>query len=54
VGVKLRILMPSYLPTMGFQYKYRKRGKDSLTFFAPSALTRMLSVLTRSYSREII
>jgi hypothetical protein len=33
--------MPSYLPTMGFQYKYRKRGRDSLTSCAPSAPSRM-------------
>ena len=38
---KLRIWMPSYLPTMGFQYKYRKRGRDSLTSCAPSAPSRM-------------
>ncbi len=37
---KPRIWMPSYLPTMGFQYKYRKRGRDSLTFCAPSAPSR--------------
>lgn len=40
VRAKPRIWMPSYLPTMGFQYRYRKRGRDSLTFCVPSALSR--------------